>query len=330
MVRTPPTARKENPDMKRKASIPVLAALAAVIFLTDCIGRRPPNDDIPSRPPSANFPDLPQGPALQVLVLGDWGTGEEGQKEVADAMAEAHANSPPDFVITVGDNFYPEGVERHHDPLWESHFESVYRGPFWDGLVFYPTLGNHDHYGRPEAQIRYSELSPKWEMDNRYYALERGLPGGGAVLFLAMDTNPFAKGDRESSLQWTWADSLLRTSSADWKVAYGHHPFATGGWHSPDDRVREALLPLFDGRAELYLAGHNHTTELIETEVTTLQAVCGGGGGLDNPYRVDTIPGTIAAFTNGGWCFLRLWPRALAVDLYDREGGLQFRHLIRR
>jgi hypothetical protein len=104
----------------------------------------------------------------------------------------------------------------------------------------------------------------------------------------------------------------------------------TGGQHKPDQAVQAALSPLLQDRAALYLAGHNHSLELLPTDFGPLQAVCGGGAGVDNPYRVDHLPGTLAAFTNGGWCYLRFWPEALVVDLYDRGGGLQFRHLIQR
>jgi len=314
--------------MTRMAPLPHLMALVTVFFLTGCFLRDPWNDLIPLRPPPESLPALPSGPSLQVLVLGDWGTGEQGQRAVAGAIAETHGGSPPDFVLTVGDNFYPDGVTGPGDPIWETHFETVYEGPFWENLVFYAALGNHDHHGRPRGQIEYSTISPRWEMPEPYYAFEKEIPGGGSALFLNLDTDPINNKDPTSPAQLEWADSVLGRASADWIVLAGHHPVASGGWHGSEGSVRTALLPLLGGRADLYLSGHNHDTELLETSVGTLQAVCGGGAGLDNPVRVKPITGTLAAFTNGGWCYLRLWPDALVVDLYDREGGLQFRHLI--
>lgn len=307
-----------------------LAIIFGTILSSGCFLRDPPNDSIPPRPLLSDFPALPSGPSLQVLVLGDWGTGKEGQRALARVMARTHEDSPPAFVLTVGDNFYPDGVEGPGDPLWESHFETVYAGPFWESLVFFGVLGNHDHHQRPEGQIQYGTISPRWEMPDRYYAFEREIPGGGSALFLALDTEPIATRDPPSILQREWADSVLRRSTADWTVMAGHHPTATGGWHKPEGAIKDALWPLMGGTTDIYVAGHNHTTELLDTEVGTLQAVCGGGGGLDNPHRVRPVEGTLAAFTNGGWCYLRIWPQAMVVDLYDREGGLQFRHLVRR
>ena len=219
--------------MTRTGSFPILAALAPALLLAGCIHRRPPNDDIPHRPSPANFLDLPTGPSLRVLVLGDWGTGEEGQREVAEGIAASHLDSPPDFVLTVGDNFYPSGVSGPGDPIWGSHFEAVYRGPFWDGLVFYPILGNHDHQGKPEGQIQYSEINPNWKIPAPYWAFKKPIPGGGSALFVALDTETLPTGARESQAQREWADSVLGGGGDPWTVVYGHHPVVSGGWHQP-------------------------------------------------------------------------------------------------
>jgi hypothetical protein len=106
--------------------------------------------------------------------------------------------------------------------------------------------------------------------------------------------------------------------------------WGTGGRHEVGESLEEYLLPLLQGRADLYLAGHNHSVELLELPGGVLHAVCGAGGGLDNPYRVEVTAATLSAFTNGGWCLLKIWPELLAVELYDRGGGLQYRHLVRK
>ncbi|MGD2120579.1 MAG: metallophosphoesterase [Gemmatimonadota bacterium] len=316
--------------MIRTPSRPLMTLLAPALFLAGCLLRDPFTDSIPTPPDPEALPVLPSGPSLQVLAFGDWGTGEEGQRALAEVMAATHAESPPDFTLTLGDNFYPDGVLGPDDPMWESHFESVYTGPFWENMHFQAVLGNHDHHGNSDAQIEYSEISSRWDMPARYYSVEKEIPGGGSVLFLALDTEPIAKQTPGSEEQREWADSVLRRTSAHWVVVGGHHPVATGGWHKPEGTVKSTLLPLLGARVDVYLSGHNHSTELIETEVGTLQAVCGGGGGLDNPYRVKSTTGTLHSFTNGGWCFLRIWPEVLAVDVHDREGAVQFRYLIQR
>jgi tartrate-resistant acid phosphatase type 5 len=315
--------------MSRTASFVLLSSLIPTLLLTGCFLRNPLTDGFPEPPPVESLPSIPSGASLDVLVLGDWGTGGEGQRTLAESIARTHAEVPPAFVLTVGDNFYPDGVTGAQDPMWNSHFETVYTGPFWESMVFQATLGNHDHYGAPDAQIEYSTVSPRWDMPARYYAFERDVPGGGSALFLALDTEPISREEGEAArVQVEWADSVLDGSTADWIVAVGHHPAETAGWHEPNKEVREALWPILAGRTQVYVSGHNHSTELLETNIRTLQAVCGGGGGLDNPHRVGTTDRTLASFTNGGWCMLRFWSDTMAIDLHDREGGIQFRYVI--
>ncbi len=315
-------------DMIRTTFSPPPKALVLLLALSGCLLRDPFTDAVPIPPPEESLPTLPPGPSLGVLVMGDWGTGGEGQREVAEAMASVHGNAPPDFVLTVGDNFYPDGVKGTSDSLWRTHFENMYAGSFWDSMPFQAILGNHDHSGDPDAQLAYSRVSSRWSMPARHYAFQKEIPGGGTALFIALDTEPMERRDSTAAHQLAWADSILRGSSADWVVAAGHRPFATGGWHRPSRTLEEDLLPVLAGRVHLYVSGHNHSLELLRLQDGSLQAVCGGGGGLDNAYRVKRTDETLTSFTNGGWCFLRFWPKAMAVDLYDRKGGLQYRYLI--
>jgi hypothetical protein len=104
----------------------------------------------------------------------------------------------------------------------------------------------------------------------------------------------------------------------------------SGGWHGASQTVRDSLLPRFQGRVPVFFSGHNHSTELLRLPEGVFQGVCGGGGGRDNAYRVGTTPLTVSAFSNGGWCFLHIWPDTLAIEGYNRVGTLRFRHLIPR
>jgi tartrate-resistant acid phosphatase type 5 len=300
------------------------------LVLAGCFVTRPWLDDTSAIAPAANLPELPTDASLDVLVFGDWGTGGPGQRRLAQAMEATHRLDPPDLVLTVGDNFYPEGVESVDDPLWDRVFEKVYAGPFWDPLPIYPILGNHDRYGSVLAQIRYSEISHRWRMKGTHYAFHEAIPEDGTVLFLALDTPPL-EGERNGSVeQLAWMDSVLATSEDRWVVAFGHHPLASGGWHELDEPFRLRVLPLLDGRADVYLSGHNHDLEVLQATPRLLQGVCGGGGGRDNPYPVRKTDETLEAFTNGGWCYLRIFPEVLAVELYDQAGSLRFRTLLLR
>ena len=65
--------------------------------------------------------------ALDFIVVGDWGRqGEYFQKDVANQMANAAVSLDLDFVISTGDNVYPDGVGSITGPLRKSSFEDVY------------------------------------------------------------------------------------------------------------------------------------------------------------------------------------------------------------
>lgn len=310
--------------------MPRWAVFALSFWVGGCLWPWPFREQSHGALPPEDPPSLPSGPFLEVVVLGDWGTGGPGQREVARGIEAAFTRQPPALVLTVGDNFYPAGVLSSDDPAWERVFRRVYSGPFWDTVPFRPTLGNHDHDGDPDAQVRYASRDSRWAMPARFYAFRQALPGGSdSVLFVALDTSPLEGGRQGSRSQPVWLDSILQGGRRDrWVVVYGHHPLASVGWHSPSAKLRELLLPLLDGRVDLYLAGHNHSLELLPVSPRLLQGVCGGGGGTDNPYRVKPGRGELAAFTHGGWCTLRIGTEHLAVELFDRTGRLRYRHIL--
>ena len=62
---------------------------------------------------------------------------------------------PPDFVATLGDNFYGAGVGSVEDRQWDYKYEQVYlknnssiRSTRW-----FASLGDHDHCGNVQSQI---------------------------------------------------------------------------------------------------------------------------------------------------------------------------------
>ena len=78
--------------------------------------------------------------SVQFLAIGDTGTGDSAQYQVAAQVAKAHAVFPFTFAIMMGDNMY--GTERPKD--YEKKFETPYK-PLLDAKVeFYAALGNHD------------------------------------------------------------------------------------------------------------------------------------------------------------------------------------------
>jgi hypothetical protein len=78
--------------------------------------------------------------SVRFAVIGDAGTGDRSQNEVAAQIVRYHQRFPFTFAILLGDNIY--GSERPQD--FVRKFERPYK-PLLDAKVeFHAALGNHD------------------------------------------------------------------------------------------------------------------------------------------------------------------------------------------
>ncbi len=177
--------------------------------------------------------DVPRG-SLNFLLLGDWGrNGEPDQTAVATQMGIAAGNLNARFVISVGDNFYEDGVASATDPQWQSSFEQVYAAPSLQ-VPWHVALGNHDYHGNCDAQIEYAGTSKRWNMPARYFARTETIDAANAVDFFFLDTTPMSTLDpgemkyhgnlksQDLPRQVAWFESALKASTAPWKIAIGH------------------------------------------------------------------------------------------------------------
>ena len=61
---------------------------------------------------------------VRFALLGDWGTGDKNQGGIATQMLASHQRTPFDFIISAGDNIYPNGAGRHFQRNFEQPFAS--------------------------------------------------------------------------------------------------------------------------------------------------------------------------------------------------------------
>ncbi|MBI1761426.1 MAG: metallophosphoesterase [Acidobacteria bacterium] len=212
---------------------------------------------------------------VRVFSFGDFGNGAPEnhklagaeQKQVAAAMLQAHRQTPFDFGLTVGDNFYPDGMESPADERWQTQWRELY-DPL--GVKIYATLGNHDWHAAdsPAAELLYTQQSASWRMPAPYFTFT-----AGPVQFFALDTNEV------SEAQLLWLQAALKQSRARWRVVYGHHPIYSGGQHGVSQILLKRLLPLLEGRADIYLAGHEHDMQHLKPADSQVHFFVNGAGG---------------------------------------------------
>jgi tartrate-resistant acid phosphatase type 5 len=124
--------------------------------------------------------------SLKFAAIGDWGAVNTDQAAVAHQMASL---GNLDFIISVGDNFYEDGVSSTSDPQWKSTFEDVYLNePALKDIDWIAVLGNHDYHQNPEAQIQYSAVNPRWNMDAHYFSRTFKFGDSTSAKFVFIDT----------------------------------------------------------------------------------------------------------------------------------------------
>jgi hypothetical protein len=209
---------------------------------------------------SAGVTTLPNNPdSLKFAVIGDNGTGDDAQYQVAEQMARAHGAFPFDLVIMLGDNFY--GGQKPDDLV--KKFDRPYKPLLDAGVTFRAAIGNHDE---PHT-VGYKPLN----MDGRYYTFVRR-----GVRFVVLDTN------RLDPQQLQWAEQTLAGAREDWKVCYFHHPlYSNAGRHGSSVDIRVLLEPiLVKYGVRVVFSGHDHSYERIVPQKGIYYFVSGAGGKL--------------------------------------------------
>jgi tartrate-resistant acid phosphatase type 5 len=273
---------------------------ALTCLLTACAPRPPLENPLRPAPPVtpaadvcspllAEGPQPPPPPAIRpadqpirVVAFGDFGDGAWNQRRVAHAIYVQDRKHPFDFGLTLGDNFYPKGLDDPVDPRWKREWELLYTRMH---VRFYATLGNHDHLAEaaPEAEVQRSLKSESWCLPRRYYTFT-----AGPVQFFALDTNPIVRDEPSVPEQLAWLDEALAASSAPWKVVYGHHPAYSTGEDGNTPEIIAWVLPLLKRHGvDLYLSGHEHDMEYLRPEGSLHFAVAGAGGHLVRPLGKD-------------------------------------------
>lgn len=214
-----------------------------------------------------------QGEVTRLVALGDFGTGGEVQREVADMMCEHHQEEPFDYAVTTGDNIYASGEVED----FEEDFFVPYECLFEAGVDFHAVLGNHDDDTlKGEAQI----AEERFGMPARDYTWQLGPIS--FVMFDSQEVERELDGERQyeegSTYEWV-LEEIEKAQDSEWTVAVFHQPvFSTGELHGSEPGFEEALAQQFsDAGVDLVLNGHDHNYQWGERDGVTY-VVTGGGG----------------------------------------------------
>ncbi|HEU4522642.1 MAG TPA: metallophosphoesterase [Thermoanaerobaculia bacterium] len=208
---------------------------------------------------------------VRFLVIGDAGTGDREQNEVAAQIVRWYKEFPFTFALMLGDNIY--GKERPQD--FARKFERPYKRLLDAGVKFHAALGNHD-----DPNQRYYK---PFNLDGKRYRTFKE----GNVRFFILDSNYL---DPE---QVQWLEKELDDSGSEWKIVYFHHPLYTTARRGPEVELRAILEPLFVKHGvDVVFTGHEHIYERFKPQRGIHHFVVGGAAKL---RRGDTRRGPLTA-----------------------------------
>lgn len=251
---------------------------------------------------------------IRFIAVGDTGTGDRKQYEVAKAIKDKCDKSGCDFVIILGDNIYNNGVKSVDDPQFITKFEKPYKDI---DLKFYLTLGNHDYRGNVQAQIDYTKKSKKWTMPGRTYNFSYG-----DADFFSLDTNKI------TDVQISKLKSDLDKAKGKWKIAFGHHPMYTNGvYGNATGKLADLTGKTLCGKADIYLSGHEHTKQHLKSVCWVEYLVVGTGAGL---RPVGKSSNTLFAKASYGFSWFEIDDDKMYFQIIDSKGKVEYDYTVRK
>ena len=271
---------------------------------------------------------------LNILAFGDAGKASKAQYMIGEQMFQTCKREGCDFALSLGDNIYPRGVKNIRDKKFQTAFELPYkRFSLENEMDFWMALGNHDWAGNTSAQINYSFYSKLWRMPNRYFSVPY-LPNWLHIYVLDTDRTYNSKWyslSKERSFLRNFKKQLNEARKhlchkPGWKILAGHHPiYSTGRKKNKkkEKRLRRAMQALMDDcKVDLYLSGHEHHLEHIETP--TFYSIISGSAAefRDTPERriEDDQVKSIFRATQLGFVRLEVLPLEIKIFYYDSNG----------
>jgi tartrate-resistant acid phosphatase type 5 len=325
--------------------IPLLAV--TVFSITGCGGVSSEDVAFPDTDTPKNTVKAPEvaSKIVRFIAVGDTGTGEAGQYQVAKVMKDVCALRGCDFAIGLGDNIYESGVDSVDDAQFSDKFEK----PYTDlDFPFYMTLGNHDNSyfdgegtsnkkGEFQVEYHYKEdrESEKWNMPARYYhfsaPLSNSEPSSDSeplIDFFSLDSNPITSipdpdTDYEQTSykeqQATWFRDTIESSLGQWKIAFAHHPYISNGVHGNAgmyDSIplhgkfyQEFIEEDVCDRVDVIITGHDHDLQWlrpVESCGKAFHMVSGAGAKTRSFTDIDRNPSYFQADETLGFFYIEI------------------------
>ncbi len=202
----------------------------------------------------------------RIWVIGDSGTANSNAANVYNAYRGYAGSDYTHLLLMLGDNAYNDGFDAEYQSAVFDMYPELLRQ-----TVVWSTLGNHDGYQAdsdtqtgPYYDIftfpRLAEAGGVASGTEAYYSFEYA--NAHFIVLDSYETDRSVGGD-----MFTWLESDLQATTADWVIAFWHHPPYSKGSHDSDSdtrmsEMRSRALPILESYGvDLVLSGHSHAYE---------------------------------------------------------------------
>ncbi len=266
----------------------------------------PKADDLYFKTSPPNGQSVP----VNIWVLGDCGTGNDNARDVRDAFYTFNGDAHIDLMLLLGDNAYSDGTDaEYQDGIFENMYEERLKN-----TVLWSTIGNHDGHSSDSD----SQTGPYFDIFTFPTNAEAGGTASGTeayysfyysnIHFIILDSY---ETDRDvDAPMYAWAENDIQNSTADWVIAFWHHPTYSKGSHDTDDDcsqctdMRENFLPMLESNGvDLVMSGHSHSYErsylinghygessTFDPDIHIVQPTGGGSGQEDGEGAYEKDP----------------------------------------
>lgn len=286
--------------------------LATAVFLVTFISWRLPNKIYQSDRVQAGTEGC--AGTVTLAAIGDYGASGQPEADVANLIHGWNV----DYVFTSGDNNYPNGAASSIDENIGQYYQQYignYSGSYGPGALenrFFPSPGNHDwNTGTLQPYLDYFTLPG----NERYYEVVLG----PVHLFVLDSALQEPDGRSASSIQASWLQAQMSSSSAPWKLVTLHHPpYSSSKIHGSDSEMR---WPFADWGATAVFAGHDHAYERIDRD--GILYFVNGLGGRSIYALGDPVLGSVVRYNlDYGAMRVEASPLCITFSFYSRDDSL--------
>nr|XP_025041285.1 tartrate-resistant acid phosphatase type 5 [Pelodiscus sinensis] len=254
---------------------------------------------------------LSTGSSLRFIALGDWGGVSNPPfhtpREVATAkeMGRTVAALGADFILSLGDNFYYNGVQDVNDKRFQ--VESLENFP------------------------------------NYHYSLKFKVPKSNATVALLMIDTVTLCGNSDdfqsqqpqqprdvglARSQLAWLRKQMAASRDDYLLVAGHYPVWSVAEHGPTHCLVKYLQPLLlKYKATAYLCGHDHNLQYLQDKAGVGYVLSGAGNFMENSRKhFHQVPAGFLRFfyaapaSLGGFAYVEIDGKEMSVTYIEASG----------